>query len=196
MKRTNILLAVLLIAVAIVVRIVNLEMHWYNLAPLVAVGLFSGSVIKDKRIAFTVTLVAQFISDLYIALFTTTQGFYGIDQFFVYGGMLLVILLGTSMGQPKALKVLGYTIAGSAIFFLVSNFCVWLKIQTMHDDIFNYGKGLKGLGMTYLMALPFYTQVGTKLFFNSFLCDIIGSGVLFGAYALLKQPFATRLQKA
>lgn len=195
MKRTNILLAIALILCATVLRIVNQDMHWYHLAPLASLGLFSGAVIKDKRLAFSITLIAQFMSDLYIALFTSMQGFYGIDQFFVYGGMLLVTLLGTGMGQPKALKVLGYSIAGSAIFFLVSNFGVWVKIE-MIGDTFGYGTGLKGLGTTYLMALPFYTQTGTTLFFNSFIGDIAGSGMLFGTYALLKQPLSARLQKA
>lgn len=195
MKRSNILLAIALILLATVIRITNQQMQWYHLAPLASLGLFSGAIIKDKRLAFSITLVAQFISDLYIALFTTTQGFYGVDQFFVYGGMLLVTLLGTTLGQPKALKVLGYSIAGSAIFFLVSNFGVWIKIE-MTGDIFGYGTGLKGLGNTFLMALPFYTDMGTKLFINSFLGDIIGSGVLFGAYALMKQPATAKLQQA
>lgn len=195
MKRTHIILAILLILLATALRIVNQEMHWYNLAPLASLGLFSGAIIKDKRIAFSITLIAQFISDIYIALFTQYQGFYGVDQFFVYGGMLLVTLLGTGMGQPKALKVLGYSIAGSAIFFLVSNFGVWVKIEAT-GDIFGYGTGLKGLGTTFLMALPFYSKMGTTLFFNSFIGDMVGSGLLFGAYALLKQPLSTKLQKA
>lgn len=195
MKRTHIILAILLILLATALRIVNQEMHWYNLAPLASLGLFSGAIIKDKRIAFSITLIAQFISDIYIALFTEYQGFYGVDQFFVYGGMVLVTLLGTGMGQPKALKVLGYSIAGSAIFFLVSNFGVWVKIEAT-GDIFGYGTGLKGLGTTFLMALPFYSKMGTTLFFNSFIGDIVGCSVLFGAYALLKQPLSTRLQKA
>lgn len=195
MKRTHIILAILLILLATALRIVNQEMHWYNLAPLASLGLFSGAIIKDKRIAFSITLIAQFISDIYIALFTQYQGFYGVDQFFVYGGMLLVTLLGTGMGQPKALKVLGYSIAGSAIFFLVSNFGVWVKIEAT-GDIFGYGTGLKGLGTTFLMALPFYSKMGTTLFFNSFIGDIVGCSVLFGAYALLKQPLSTKLQKA
>jgi hypothetical protein len=195
MKRSNILLAIALVLLATAIRITNQQMQWYHLAPLASLGLFSGAIIKDKRLAFSITLVAQFISDLYIALFTTTQGFYGVDQFFVYGGMLLVTLLGTTLGQPKALKVLGYSIAGSAIFFLVSNFGVWVKIE-MTGDIFGYGTGLKGLGNTFLMALPFYTDMGTKLFINSFLGDIIGSGVLFGAYALMKQPATAKLQQA
>ncbi|MBS1585388.1 MAG: hypothetical protein JSS82_07550 [Bacteroidetes bacterium] len=195
MKRTNILLAIALILLATVIRITNQQMQWYHLAPLASLGLFSGAIIKDKRLAFSITLVAQFISDMYIALFTTTQGFYGVDQFFVYGGMLLVTLLGTTLGQPKALKVLGYSIAGSAVFFLVSNFGVWVKIE-ITGDIFGYGTGLKGLGNTFLMALPFYTDMGTKLFINSFLGDIIGSGVLFGAYALMKQPAPAKLQQA
>lgn len=187
MKRnyTNIFIAIGLLTLAIGARIVNHEMHIYNFAPVAALGLFCGAVMKDKRLAFMFTILAQLVSDVYIELFTAWDGFYGIEQYFTYGGMMLVTLLGTKMGKIKTLKVLGYSIAGSAIFFIVSNFGVWVSIQ-FGVDLYGYGKGLSGLATTYLMALPFYSKYGTELFFNTFIGDIVFSGLLFGAYVLLK----------
>lgn len=193
MKRnyTNILLAAGLLILAIAARIINHEMHIYNFAPVAALGLFCGAVMKDKRLAFMFTILAQLVSDVYIELFTTWDGFYGIEQYFTYGGMMLVTLLGTRMGKIKALKVLGYSIAGSAIFFIVSNFGVWVSIQ-LGVDLYGYGKGLSGLATTYLMALPFYSKYGTELFFNTFIGDIIFSGALFGAYVVLQDALKSK----
>lgn len=188
-KHTQILLAAGLILLAASTRIMNAEMHWYHLAPVASLGLFSGAVIKDKRYAFLFTLCAQLISDLYIQFFTQYPGFYGMEQLFVYGGMALVTLLGTRMGKPGALKIAGYSIAGSLIFFLVSNFGVWVSIQ-FGVDLYGYGKGVPGLINTFLMALPFYTKTGTTLFFNSIIGDLLFSGILFGLYYAL-QPKTT-----
>ena len=187
-KHTSILLAAGLILLAASTRIMNAEMHWYHLAPVASLGLFSGAVVKDKRYTFLFTLLAQLVSDTYIQLFTEYPGFYGIEQLFVYGGMMLVTLLGTRIGKPGTLKVAGYSIAGSLIFFLVSNFGVWVSIQ-MGVDLYGYGKGINGLVNTYLMALPFYTQMGTTLFFNSIVGDLLFSGILFSLYYAL-QPKA------
>jgi hypothetical protein len=190
MKRSqaNILSAAVLILIAATARIVNQEMHIYNLAPVAALGLFSGAVIKDKKYAFLFTLLAQLISDLYIQFFTNMDGFYGISQVFTYGAMMLVTLLGTKMGQPKAMKVAGFSLAGSAIFFLVSNLGVWLGGY--------YGLNLTGLATTYLMAIPFYSEMGTQFFLNTFIGDLVFSGALFGAYALLQGSTKAKLQKA
>lgn len=181
MKENNnirvILLCAALILAAVISRIINAEMKWYNFGPLVAISLFSGSVLKNKSFAYILPLAAYFISDLYMQA-VHHNGFYGISQFFVYGGMALVVTLGTFMKKINTLKVAGFTIGGTLLFWLISNFGVFLGGY--------WGTGLSGLGTTYLMALPFYNKMGTELFFNAILGDLVFSGVLFGAYALLK----------
>ncbi len=181
-NKINILVAAGLILMAAVARIINFEMHLYNLAPVAAIGLFGGAVIKDKRFAFLMPLLAMFIADLYIQLFpgsAAMRGFYGTEQWLVYGGMLLVSVFGSTMKQTSAAKVLGYTLAGSTIFFVVSNFGSYIGGM--------YGYGLSGLTTTYVMAIPFFK--------NTLLADMIGSTLLFGSYYLLQQAFTTKLQK-
>ena len=199
MKRNyTILLAAGLIIITAAMRIFNAEMHIYNIWGVTALGLFSGAMVKDKRVAFLFTLLAQLSSDLYFEFFTTTPGFYGIEQIFTYASLMLVTLIGTKMGQPKALKVLGFTLAGSTIFFLLSNMGVWASIQFGRVDLYGYGKGLSGLAATCAAALPFYkSEVATQLFLNTYVGDIIFGGVLFGVYALVQQVIGKReLQKA
>jgi hypothetical protein len=164
-----------LVVAAVISRVINAEMHWYNFGPLVAISLFSGTVLKNKTLACLVPLTAYFASDICLQILAH-NGFYGISQFFVYGGMLLVVLLGGQMHRPKALKIMGYTVAGSLLFWIISNFGVFAAGF--------YGYSLSSLGYTYLMAIPFYTHAGTSLFIHQFAGDLIFSSLLFGAYAL------------
>lgn len=173
----TVLLCTALIMAAVISRIINTETHWFNFAPLVAISLFSGSILKGKSYAYLLPLAGYLISDLYIHFFTGQPGFYGVSQFFVYGGMLAVVLLGSFMGKPKALKVLGFSVGGTLVFWLVSNLGVFFGGY--------YGLSLGGLVQTYLMALPFYSANGTEFFFNALLGDLIYSGALFGIYALI-----------
>lgn len=180
----NILLCAALIFVAAIWRIVNAEMQWYNLAPLVAIGLFSGAVLKNKSYAYILPLAAYFISDAYMQL-AHGNGFYGISQFFVYGGMALVVALGTFMKKQSALNVLGYSIGGSLLFWLVSNLGVFFSGY--------YGFSFSGFVNTYVMALPFLDKTGmsTNLFFRAIAGDLIFTSIIFSAYALLKTKSAS-----
>lgn len=186
-KHTNIIIAIVLIAMAALSRILNHEMQWYNLAPIAALGLFCGSVVKNKSYAFLFAILAQFIGDLYIQLFTSWAGFYGVEQLFVYGALLMVTLLGTGLKQPKVFKVLGFSIAASLVFFVISNFGIWIAIEFGKVDLYGYGKGFTGLVATYTAAIPFLQK--------SLPADLIGSIILFGGYFLLQQAFSAKLQK-
>lgn len=182
-NKIQIILAAGLIIMAAAARIVNHELHLYNLAPVAAIGLFGGSVLKNKSLALFMPLLALFIGDLYIQLFPSSsfmRGFYGIEQIFVYSGMLIVTLLGMLMKQANAPKVLGFSLAGSLIFFAVSNLGAYASGM--------YGFGWNGFTTTYVMALPFLK--------NTVVSDLIGNAVLFGGYFLLQQAFSARMQKA
>lgn len=181
-NKLNIILAIGLIILAASARIVNQELHLYNLAPVAAIGLFAGAILKDKRIAFLLPLLSLLISDVYIELFPINaqqRGFYGIEQFFVYGAMLLVTLVGMTMKKADAGRVLGYSLTGSVIFFIVSNFGSYVSGM--------YGYGMESLTTTYVMALPFFK--------NTLLGDLIGNTALFGGYYLLQQAFTSKLEK-
>lgn len=182
MKRNqvNILLAIVLILAAATLRIVNRELHLYNLAPIGAVGIFAGSVIKDKRMAYLMPLFSMFIADLYFQFFTSVTGFYGIEQVLVYTAMAAVTFLGSKMGNITPAKVVGYSLTGSVLFFIVSNFGSYLNGW--------YGYDLKGLMTTYIVAIPFFK--------NTIVSELIGSVALFGLYSLGQRAFAPKLQQA
>lgn len=177
---TNIILAAGLILAAAAMRIITAEFHLPNFTPIAAVGLFSGAVIADKKYAYILPLMAMFIADLYFTVFTSINGFYGVEQVLVYAGMAMVTLLGSKMDKVTGVKVLGYSLIGSFIFFVVSNFGSYLKGW--------YGHDFNGLIQTYVMAIPFYK--------NSLMADMLGSVALFGTYFLAKKATSPQVQNA
>ena len=182
MKRNNIniLISVSLVAFAVLVRIVYAEKHMYNFAPIVAIGLFSCAIIKDKRLlALLIPLCGQFFADLYFQLFTHTPGFYP-GELYNYAGLAGAAALGFMMKQPKFGNALAYVFGASTLFFLVSNFGYFMAGYN--------GFTFAGLEKTYSDAIPFYR--------NTFLGDIIGGTVLFGSYFIASGIFSKKLQQA
>lgn len=178
---TNIFIAAVLVLIATSTRIMNQQMHLWNFAPLVAIGLFSGSVIKDRRMAFLVPLLGQFVADVYFQLFTNTPGFYGVSQIFTYAGLLGAAYLGMLMAKPKAINVLVYTFSASTLFFIVSNLGVWLEGSI-------YSKNFAGLINCYVSAVPFFK--------NAIAGDMLGSVLFFGTYFLVQSALSSKIQKA
>jgi NADH:ubiquinone oxidoreductase subunit 6 (subunit J) len=194
-NKLHIFLAISLIVASVISRIVCNQMHWANMAPLAAVGLFSGAVISNKRYAFLLPVLGQLLADIYFQFFTATPGFYDISQLFVYAGLVMATLIGTQMGKPQAFKIkpqafkiLGFSVLGSVAFFMLSNFGVWCSIEFGTKDLYGYGKGWQGLNTTFVKAVPFFR--------SSLLADLYGSIALFGLYFLLQLAFISKLQKA
>jgi len=169
------LVALLVLATA-AWRVVNTELHLYHLVPMAALGLFSGSVLQNKKWAYLIPLSAMLLSDLGLTLFTSMQGFYGLSQVVNYLALAMVTLLGTKLVHRKALTVAGYTIGGSLLFFLVSNFGTFLSGF--------YGYSFSSLMECYAMALPFYkSELSTQFFVSSLLADLAFSALAFGVFA-------------
>ena len=120
--------------------------HPPNFSPVTAIALFSGLNFSDKRIAFSIPLIVLFLSDLIIGI--------SVINLFVYTGFLTIVFLGTKI---KSIKF-GNIILSSFIFFLISNFGVW---------IIGYPKNIEGLILCYTMAIPFFGySIAGDLFFG------------------------------
>lgn len=180
-NRNTLILAIILVSVAALMRIVSTESAWYNFAPFVAISIFSGAIFKRSPLAFILPLTACLISDIYLQT-VHHNGFYGISQLFVYGAMAVIVLFGSFMKKRNALNVLGFSVGGTLLFWLISNFGVFVDGRL-------WGTGMAGFTKTYLMAIPFYkNEFATNLFVNAMLGDIIYSGALFGIYGMLARP--------
>lgn len=170
------LIGIGLIVFAIVFRLISAEMSWFNVAPLVGIALLSGHLFKRAAIAFLIPLAIYFASDLFIEI-VRGEGFYGISQYFVYGGMALIALLGSNIKKIKALPLIGYAISGSLLFWIISNLGVFMAGF--------YGYSFAGLVQTYLMAIPFYSPMGSEMFFNAIIGDVLFTSAIFASYSLL-----------
>jgi hypothetical protein len=149
--------------------------HPPNFSPIEAVALFGGAHFASRRWALLVPLAAMFASDL--ALGMLNGGIYW--DYFASAGYLLVYacialstLLGFGLrGRVDGARVLGYSLAGSALFFAVTNFGAWLS-----DPL--YPKTAAGLAAAYVAGIPFFqwTVLGTLCY----------AALLFGGFALLR----------
>ncbi len=177
------ILIVILVLVATIGRLVSNSIHLWNFAPIGAMGLFAGMVLKNKKTAILVLLATLFCSDLCLELFTPIKGFYGWSQLFNYGAFCLIALLGTAIGRISTRNVVLGSLTSSLIFFLVSNFGVWV----VAGGVAPYTLNLEGIRNTYLLAIPFF---GNTLAGDLFYCSLF-----FGAWALARHWSPVRKER-
>ncbi len=155
----------ILLVIVLLVAAARFLPHPPNFTPIAAMALFGGAFFADKRMAYVVTLGAMFISDLFL-------GFHG-TMAFVYGAFIITIFLGTKMaGKVTAGTVLGGAIGSSVLFYILTNFGVWLTSAY-------YPLTWAGLISCYVAAIPFfhYTLAGTLIY----------SAVLFGGFEFARR---------
>lgn len=151
--------------------------HGWNFTAIGAIALVSGLLISNRVLSFLVPLVALIISDLFIGFHNTVP--------FVYGAYVLIAALGFAFNQQKQFKnILAMSVASSLIFFVISNFGVWVV-----GDGLGYAKNFSGLMECFAMGVPFYR--------NQFLSDLILTPVLFYSFVhLLNLQLLTNTKRA
>ncbi|MEP6675741.1 MAG: DUF6580 family putative transport protein [Ferruginibacter sp.] len=177
-NRRLILTAATLILAAAMARLLP---HPPNFAPIAALGIFGGSVVKDKKLAFILPLGALLLSDLLFQFFTSTPGFYGLGQIYVYGAFMLITFLSTRMKKISAVNIVFACIWSGVLFFLISNFGDWVT-RSFYPPTFS------GLMSCYTAGIVFYkNDLFGSMLLNSFMANFFFSGLLFGSYALIKK---------
>ena len=170
--KKKLLLIILFIAVIFFGRVLP---HPYNFTPLIAVTLLSSFAISNRMLALVVPLMGFWLSDLFMnnvvyAGYYSNFTIFNSGMIWTYGAILLVGLMGSSfINKISSGKVVLASLSGSTIFYIISNFGVWV-LSPM------YAKSVTGLIQCYTLALPFY---GTSL-----IGDLLYSSLLFGAYQL------------
>src|SRR5882757_10393944 len=123
--------ALLLIIVAVVFRIAtgffghSDAMGWMNFAPIAAIALCAAAYFPRKY-KFTVPMIALLISDVVLNIH---YGFSLLSPFVLshYLGFALIGCLGLLLQNRRSMKtLLPASIAGSLIFYIVTNSVSWL----------------------------------------------------------------------
>ncbi len=160
------LLPLLLIVLGVTARLLP---HPANVAPIAAIALFGGRYLP-RQYGLIIPIIAMLISDYFI-------GFYGATMFYVYGAFALTGLIGWWLKSQKTVgAVLVSSLGASVLFYLITNFGVWM------DPLSGYAPGVSGLIASLTAGLPFFR--------NTLLGDLGYTVVLFGSYELIKR-FAT-----
>ena len=184
---------VTILAFGLLVIIASLYRVWdgrpAGFAPQMAMAIFAGTIIKDKKWAILLPLLSMLLSDilyqvLYVNGLSTIKGFYS-GMWGIYLLIAGLTCFGFLMKRVTILNVIGFSISGSVLFFIISNFLTWIGGG-------GFGRPLTfdGMMLCYGDALAFYRDYGLiKGFVGNFIIgELFFSAVLFGSYFLLKKP--------
>jgi hypothetical protein len=149
--------------------------HPPNFTPIGAMALLGGACFADKRLAFIVPLTALLLSDLVLALTRYGAAVFGGQMAFVYASFAFIGCIGLWLRhRRRTLPIAGAALAGSTLFFVVTNFGVWATGAL-------YPRTAAGLVECYVAALPFFR--------NTLLGDVCYAALLFGGFALAEKRF-------
>ena len=157
---------ILIISIIFLVSLTRILPHPPNFTPILALAIFGGAFLTNKRTALCIPVIAMFLSDLII-------GFHS-QIYAVYLSIIVLSLLG-NMIKTKNIKNLAITgFAGSLIFFMITNFSVWLSGGL-------YPLTIDGLLECYIMAIPF--------FHNTLISTLLFLGILFFGYTFAEKKY-------
>jgi hypothetical protein len=169
-----------LVGLVVLAALTRLLPHPPNFAPITAIAVFGALRFGQLRAAVGVPLLALLVSDLAHEFLYRN----GLDRDWgLYKGMgvnyattaLIALMAGFAHGTRSPVKIAATTLAGSCVFFLVTNFGFWV-MQPLEPPQFYYPMTAAGLAECYVAALPFFR--------NALLGDMTYAVILFGAWAV------------
>ena len=141
--------------------IARLAPHPWNATPIMAIGLLAGTYVS-KRWAVLLPLGIAMVSDAVLGWHATMP--------FTWGAFALTGMLAWWIRQrPTAARIVTSALAGSSLFFIISNLGVWIAGSL-------YPRTAVGLAECFLAAIPFFR---TELIGN-----LLYTTALFAAYHL------------
>jgi hypothetical protein len=196
-NKPALLRTLLIITMIVFAAALRLAPHPWNFTPVGAIALFSGAMVRDRRLGFLFPLLVMFATDAII-------GFNKLSPL-VYASFLLSVLIGRALvgasfsasqrakresqpGAPEAAlpaakkpavpRIAAATFLGALQFFLITNFGVWAFLNT-------YPRTSAGLAACYFAGVPF--------FWNTLAGDAFYATLFFGGF-FLAEGFSARLR--
>lgn len=151
-------------------------------APQIAMALFSGSIMKDKKFSLLLPILSMLVSDvIYEVLFrfniSPIAGFYN-GQLLNYCLFVAVTVIGFLIKKENVLHIAAGSLAGAVFYFITSNFVVWIGGGLALNNL-PYAKTWDGLMTCFAAGVPFFkVSLYATFFFNA---------ILFGGYFLISK---------
>lgn len=137
--------------------------HLPNMTPVGATALFTSAKFGIKK-GMIILLLTMLITDVLLGLHPVMWA--------TYGSFVITLFIGRWVQKKYSLsRFIAGTLVSSIIFFVITNFAVWLVPHGM------YTKTLAGLIHCYVMALPFFR--------NSLLGDFFYGSIFYYGYELV-----------
>ena len=172
-KHEFVVRTILIFAMIVFAAGLRLAPHPWNFTPVGAIALFSGAMVRDRRLAFLFPLLVMFATDAII-------GFNKLSPL-VYASFLISVGIGRFLSHKRNIfRIGGATFLGALQFFLITNFGVWAFLNS-------YPGSSAGLAMCYLAGIPF--------FWNTLAGDAVYATLLFGGLALAER-LAPRIRES
>lgn len=142
--------------------------HADNFTPMESLVLFGTILYSSRLLAFVLPLVLMYTFDFVInntiarPFFPDQEGLVWFSEYMVYNSLAYIVIALTGFLVMKRLRVtnvLGASVVSAGIFFLITNFGVWLGSTI-------YPATAEGLWMSYMAGLPFLksTLISAVLF--------------------------------
>ncbi len=166
---------ILIVGTLLVLAISRLLPHAYNFTPLGGIAVLGATYFRHSIWKYVVPILAFYLSDLLVtnilyASYYSNEGFIWFSSHMVwtYGAILIIVFVGSMVMRIKSFKnLLGASVLGAILFFLISNFGSW-----MADPM--YPKTMGGIMTAYVAGIPFFpnTLASTVLYAS------VGYGVI------------------
>ena len=172
--RLGILLGIVSFATLSRIAMPPLLGHPTNFSPINAIALFSGCYFAGKIQKFIIPLLSVWVGDLFIDYIYTQKFILFYSGFYwQYGLYIVMVLIGILLSNKvKPLNLLAASFSSSVLFFIVTNFGVWMGSGMYPDNAI-------GLAACYTAAIPFFS--------STLLSDILYSTLFFGAFELMQR---------
>ena len=174
--------AILLLLTAVLYRVVlgcfgGADCWLPNFAPVAAIALCAPRLFP-RRAALVLPLAILLVSDL-VLNWHYGAAFVSLEMLVRYAVLLGIAGLGLRLaGSSRMLPYLGASLAGSTLFYVVTNSVSWLSAP-------GYAKSVAGWWQALTVGLPGYPP--TWLFFRNTLVSDLVFTLLFAACIVLSQ---------
>ena len=168
-KLNNIAITLILIAIAVSTRLMVPEHQQWNFTGTGSVLLFATYYFKNSKFNYLLPVIIMFISDLFLVFFYNIPYQSPIN----YLAFLSYILMSSHFISKIKIKNIALAgVSGATLFYLISNFLVWLQTGIAGGE---YTLTFGGLIHCYIKGLyPFHI--------NQLIADFSFSFIIFGVY--------------